>query len=206
MSALVVEPEAAERTLLVSTLRAVGMTVTAVDDYASARAALLHRAPSVLIAEIRLGKHNGLHLVDLGRWLRPRMIPVVTSSYCDPVLTHDAEEMGAIFVQKPFTTSRLIALLRDIRGVLDLSCGGMEKPLRQRVAVVAGATRGAGRGIARMLGEAGATVYCTGRSSRSQPNLSDHVNAGRPETIEETAELVSADGGTGIPVHVRSHQ
>ena len=78
----------------------------------------------------------------------------------------------------------------------------MPKPLDGRVAVVAGATRGAGRGIARMLGEAGATVYCTGRSSRVQPNLSSHVNAGRPETIEETAEMVTADGGTGIPVRV----
>ena len=78
----------------------------------------------------------------------------------------------------------------------------MPKPLDGRVAVVAGATRGAGRGIARMLGEAGATVYCTGRSSRVQPNLSNHVNAGRPETIEETAEMVTADGGTGIPVRV----
>lgn len=78
----------------------------------------------------------------------------------------------------------------------------MAKPLSARVAVVAGATRGAGRGIARMLGAAGATVYCTGRSSRTQPNRSDHVNAGRPETIEETAELVTAEGGTGIAVRV----
>src|SRR5918992_2661832 len=78
----------------------------------------------------------------------------------------------------------------------------MLKPLSERVAVVAGATRGAGRGIARMLGEAGATVYCTGRSSRARPNSSTHVNAGRPETIEETAEMVTADGGTGIPVRV----
>ncbi|MGQ0735087.1 MAG: SDR family oxidoreductase [Acidobacteriota bacterium] len=53
-----------------------------------------------------------------------------------------------------------------------------------------------------MLGEAGATVYCTGRSSRVQPNVSSHVNAGRPETIEETADMVTADGGTGIPVRV----
>lgn len=53
-----------------------------------------------------------------------------------------------------------------------------------------------------MLGEAGATVYCTGRSSRAQPNTSSHVNAGRPETIEETASMVTADGGTGIPVRV----
>ena len=78
----------------------------------------------------------------------------------------------------------------------------MSKPLIGRVAVVAGATRGAGRGIARMLGEAGATVYCTGRSSRTRPNTSDHVNAGRPETIEETADMVTAAGGNGIPVRV----
>lgn len=80
--------------------------------------------------------------------------------------------------------------------------GSKPRPLSGRVAVVAGATRGAGRGIARMLGEAGATVYCTGRSSRAQPNASRHVNAGRPETIEETAEMVTADGGTGIAVRV----
>src|ERR671919_3023590 len=78
----------------------------------------------------------------------------------------------------------------------------MLKPLNESVAVVAGATRGAGRGIARMLGEAGATVYCTGRSSREQPNTSSHVHAGRPETIEETAEMVTRAGGKGIPVRV----
>jgi NAD(P)-dependent dehydrogenase (short-subunit alcohol dehydrogenase family) len=71
--------------------------------------------------------------------------------------------------------------------------------LRNRVAVVAGATRGAGRGIATALGEAGATVYCTGRSSRVTPLRSDYD---RPETIEETAELVSACGGEGIAVAV----
>jgi NAD(P)-dependent dehydrogenase (short-subunit alcohol dehydrogenase family) len=78
----------------------------------------------------------------------------------------------------------------------------MPHPLARRVAVVAGATRGAGRGIARMLGEAGAIVYCTGRSSRSRPNTSSHHYAGRPETIEETAELVDAGGGRGIAVRV----
>ena len=76
------------------------------------------------------------------------------------------------------------------------------KPLEGKVAVVAGATRGAGRGIARMLGEAGATIYCTGRSSRGHERTHKHHHAGRPETIEETAEMVEAAGGVGIPVRV----
>ena len=71
----------------------------------------------------------------------------------------------------------------------------MSLPLTGKVAVVAGATRGAGRGIARMLGEAGATVYCTGRTTRE--TLSP---IGRSETIEETAEMVTAAGGQGIAV------
>lgn len=69
--------------------------------------------------------------------------------------------------------------------------------LHGKIALVAGATRGAGRGIARALGEAGATVYCTGRSSRTGPR-----NEKRPETIEETAEQVTATGGIGIAVRV----
>ena len=74
--------------------------------------------------------------------------------------------------------------------------------LSGQVAVVAGATRGAGRGIARMLGEAGAAVYCTGRSTRTGPRTHVHHYAGRPETIDETAELVTAAGGEGIPIRV----
>ncbi len=71
------------------------------------------------------------------------------------------------------------------------------RPLEGRIAIVAGATRGAGRGIAVALGEAGATVYCTGRSTRTAPSP-----LARPETIDETAELVSAAGGRGIAVRV----
>lgn len=71
------------------------------------------------------------------------------------------------------------------------------QPLKDKVAVVTGATRGAGRGIACMLGEAGATVYCTGRSMRGHPSPYN-----RPETIEETAEMVTAHGGTGLWVQV----
>jgi NAD(P)-dependent dehydrogenase (short-subunit alcohol dehydrogenase family) len=62
---------------------------------------------------------------------------------------------------------------------------------------VAGATRGAGRGIARALGEAGATVYCSGRSVKGKPSP-----YGRPETIDETAALIKAAGGTAIAVRV----
>ena len=70
-------------------------------------------------------------------------------------------------------------------------------PLDGKVALVAGATRGAGRGTAVALGEAGATVYCTGRSTRERRSEYD-----RPETIEETAELVTAAGGAGVAVAV----
>ena len=69
--------------------------------------------------------------------------------------------------------------------------------LEGRVALVSGATRGGGRGIAVALGEAGATVYATGRSTRERRSEVD-----RPETIEETAELVTAAGGEGIAVAV----
>ena len=72
-----------------------------------------------------------------------------------------------------------------------------EKSLAGAVAVVAGATRGAGRGIARALGEAGATVYCTGRSVRA--NRSPY---NRPETVEETAEMISAAGGSAVALRV----
>ncbi|WP_405436931.1 SDR family oxidoreductase [Streptomyces avidinii] len=70
-----------------------------------------------------------------------------------------------------------------------------QRTLEGRVALVAGATRGAGRGIAVQLGAQGATVYVSGRSTRGSRSEYD-----RPETIEETAELVTAAGGRGVPV------
>jgi NAD(P)-dependent dehydrogenase (short-subunit alcohol dehydrogenase family) len=73
----------------------------------------------------------------------------------------------------------------------------MTPQLEGKVALVAGGTRGAGRGIAVELGAAGATVYVTGRTSRGQRSEYD-----RPETIEETAELVDQAAGRGIAVRV----
>lgn len=104
--------------------------------------------------------------------------------------------------------------------VLDARCGmtsSYSPPnLRDKIALVAGATRGAGRGIALALGEAGATVYCTGRSTRSRSrslpgtspgsnakrSLPENYYANRTETIEETAERVTRCGGRGIAVVV----
>jgi NAD(P)-dependent dehydrogenase (short-subunit alcohol dehydrogenase family) len=72
-----------------------------------------------------------------------------------------------------------------------------DKPLAGQVALVAGATRGAGRGIARALGAAGAMVWCTGRSSPGHPKGMD-----RPETIDETAALIVEAGGKAVAVRV----
>jgi NAD(P)-dependent dehydrogenase (short-subunit alcohol dehydrogenase family) len=88
------------------------------------------------------------------------------------------------------------------------------RSLKGKVAVVAGATRGTGRGIALALGEAGATVYCTGRSTRAERGAAAgrpakrptgkaaFELAKRPETIEETAEMVAARGGEGVAARV----
>src|SRR5690606_15856895 len=81
-----------------------------------------------------------------------------------------------------------------------------DRPLRGTVAVVTGASRGAGRGVALELGAAGATVYVTGRSTRAEPAgtyeriLSLSGLSALPGSIDETAEQVSAEGGEGIAV------
>ena len=86
---------------------------------------------------------------------------------------------------------------RHQRPLRSTRAGNSERPLSGAIAVVAGATRGAGRGIARALGEAGATVYCTGRSVKGRPSAYK-----RPETIDETAAMIGDAGGEAIAVRV----
>jgi NAD(P)-dependent dehydrogenase (short-subunit alcohol dehydrogenase family) len=78
-----------------------------------------------------------------------------------------------------------------------LQGNAMPQPIQGQIALVAGATRAAGRGIAHELAAAGAKVYCTGRSTRGAP-----ATPGRPETIEETAELIAAEGGQAVAIRV----
>lgn len=113
-SALVVEPGDADRAFLVSTLTSAGLLVTGADGFATARALLVRHPPAMLLTEIRLGFHNGLHLAHLARWRRPQIHLVVMSRYRDPVLTRDAEALGAAFVQKPLTPETLLATIYGV--------------------------------------------------------------------------------------------
>lgn len=88
-----------------------------------------------------------------------------------------------------------MSTLKVILKIIQKRSGCKLKPLEGKIALVAGGTRGAGRGIAMELGAAGATVYITGRTTRKE--ISEY---GRPETIEGTADLVNELGGVGVPV------
>src|SRR5688572_25320453 len=103
VSALVVEPDEADRLFFATTLTSAGVQVLEADNFWSARAFLEDRAPLLLVTEIRLGSYNGLHLALLGRLMSPQMSLVVTSRLCDPVLQRYGEGFGAVFVQKPMT-------------------------------------------------------------------------------------------------------
>ena len=111
VSALVVEPDKADRMFLVSALTSAGVEIIEADDFASARACLEVQAPTLLITEIRLGIYNGLHLALIGRIISPQMSLVVTSRSRDPVLQRCGNDLGAVFVQKPMTQGELYMAL-----------------------------------------------------------------------------------------------
>lgn len=108
-SALVVEPDEADRAFIASTLTAARFNVTAANNFSDAKTLLVSQPPMVLVTEIRLEAHNGLQLALRGLSIRPYMMVVVTSAFMDPVLQHEAERFGATFVPKPVLASELVA-------------------------------------------------------------------------------------------------
>jgi DNA-binding NtrC family response regulator len=108
-SALVVEPDEADREFIASTLTAARFNVTAANNFSDAKTLLVAHPPMVLVTEIRLDAHNGLQLALRGLSMRPHMMLVVTSAFMDPVLQHEAERFGATFVPKPVAASELVA-------------------------------------------------------------------------------------------------
>jgi len=121
ITTLVVDPIETDRFFAVSTLLAAGLQPIATDSFEEARGLIAKQPPRLLVADVRLGEYNGLHLVLIGKTLRPDMAALVTASWPDPVLQADAEGMGATFVLKPCTPDDLLAAaMRTIyRGVKD---------------------------------------------------------------------------------------
>lgn len=109
LTVLVVEPALDELVRTVTTLTGAGFHVTAAEGFAQAKHLLGPHSPAVLLTSLRLGVHNGLHLVVRGKSLQPTMAAIVTSIEADAALRHDAEALGATFVVKPVPTDQLIA-------------------------------------------------------------------------------------------------
>lgn len=108
--ALVVEPGLSDVLQLVPILSALGFQITATETFQEAKQSL-RTPPRLLVADIRLGEFNGLHLVLRGRSTRPDMAAVVTSAIDDPVLRAEAEAMGATFVVRPIGAEELRAAI-----------------------------------------------------------------------------------------------
>lgn len=109
-SALIVDPVLSDALFLVAAISAAGFRVTVADGFAEALERLgMH--PALLIAAIRLGEYNGLHLVLRGKSARPNLAAIVTSTTPDPVLQQEAEQLGATFVLKPITVEELRAVI-----------------------------------------------------------------------------------------------
>jgi DNA-binding response OmpR family regulator len=143
-SALVVEPAAADRRLIASTLAESNFRVTVAEQFADAKNLLWTRPPDVLITNVRLGEYNGLHLVLHGKTARPGLVALVLSEVRDVVLQADAAHFGATFVLKPLSVKELrAALMRSLfrRGDTDWP---MNPPFERRIGERRGVTGGVG--------------------------------------------------------------
>ncbi len=108
-SALVVDPNEADKALISSTLASAGFIVTSTDNFPEAKSLLITHPPLVLVTEIRLGDYNGLQLVLRAQSVRSMMTVVVASSWSDPVLHREAERAGATVVLKPLMAGEFLA-------------------------------------------------------------------------------------------------
>lgn len=128
-SALIAEPVLADALLLVATVSSLGFHVTVADNFHDAQERL--RVPPVLlIADIRLGEYNGLHLVLRGKSARRNLAAIVTSAIEDGVLQSDAEQMGATFMIKPVSAKELRAAIG--RTLLRSSDSPVRAPFERR--------------------------------------------------------------------------
>ena len=108
-SALVVEPNSSDMTLIGSALTSAGFTVSGTDNFKDAGNLLIEARPSMLVTEIRLEAYNGLQLAYRAKSMKPPMTIVLTSGYRDTVLERDVERIGATFVLKPVTERDFLA-------------------------------------------------------------------------------------------------
>ena len=108
-SALVVQPVPVDLFFAISALSLVGFQTRVADSFEEARDLIVVQPPAVLVADIRLGAYNGLHLVLRGKRARPTLAAIITTDWPDSVLMAEAEAMGATFLLKPTTREELLA-------------------------------------------------------------------------------------------------
>jgi DNA-binding response OmpR family regulator len=131
ISALVVDPIAADRVFAGSALAAAGFHVTVSHTFASAKDRMAARRPAILITEVCLAEYNGIHLVIRGM-ATGKLAAVVTCDRDDPVLRDSAEKLGATFVVKPVTARELLAAVMRTLLRSDAQHGPIRAPFERR--------------------------------------------------------------------------
>jgi DNA-binding response OmpR family regulator len=132
MSALIVEPILSDSLFLISIVSSLGFHLTVADNFPDA-VERLRLMPSLLIADVRLGQYNGLHLVLRGKTARTKLAAIVTSAVDDPVLRSEAKQLGATFVVKPTTAEELrAAICRTVLRSADSAAEPIRPPFERR--------------------------------------------------------------------------
>jgi DNA-binding response OmpR family regulator len=109
--ALVVDDDTQILTYIKQVLEAAGHDVVTSNNFKDARELIQRHTPAIVVADVRLGDFNGIQLAILARSARPDVRVVIISGWDDTVLRHEAAELGAVYLQKPFGPSELLAAL-----------------------------------------------------------------------------------------------